>query len=259
VALSGGLDFAHLWGLLFNFTTSTPFEGATLDASMVGLYVGAIALPLAALSLLRERDPTMRAVAIAAGGMLLMSLGAFFFGRVALHWLVPTMNISRFPAADSRTSMVLCLALLAGSGARLLHDSKDAREVAFKLYAATWAGLGVAMVALRRFAYRDMAQTDYLHRVVGGLTAQMLLIGVLLLALGRRSRPRVLLGCLATLLVVDLGTSAILNYAAIGMRVSASERRARESTYRHVFDGADVDVPRIAPDAPNPELQRPAG
>lgn len=247
-ALEASLTFGHLWGMLFNFTTATVPEGSMLDLSMVGVYFGVVALPLVVVAVVHERDRAVKALTVAAGGLLLMSMGGWFFARFTLHWLVPGFNVSRFPAADSRTLMVLSLALLAGAGARLVaRDHPGSRALAARSAACLLAVLAVGMVAWRSVAYREMPQVSYFHRVVNGVTAEMLFLVAAMLLLARRPPvgARTAFVAMAVLLAVDLGTDVVLNYRVIGARVTRAEHRAAEATYRHGFDAAAATRPRI--------------
>jgi hypothetical protein len=248
-ALNGGLAFPHLWGALFNFMTWSVPEGSTLDLSMVGLYFGVVAIPLLVVAIVQERSRIGLALMIAAAVMLLMSLGGSFFVRYALHWLFPAFNLSRVPAADSRTSMVLCLALLAGRGLqRVADDEPGSRALAVRACGWLMVVLLGGMVAWRSVAYRDMPQATYLQRVVGGTTAELLfLFGMV--ALLRRQAPltarATVIGFVA-LLALDLGTDVALNYSVIGARESRKDHKARLATYRHTFDDlAAVERPRL--------------
>lgn len=247
-ALEASLTFGHLWGAIFNFTTASVPEGSMLDLSMVGVYFGVVALPLVVVAVAHERDRFVKALAVAAGALLLMSMGGWFFARYTLQWLVPAFNVSRFPAADSRTLMVLALALLAGAGARLVaYDHPASRALAAQSAAWLLGVVAAGLVGWRLVAYRDMPQVTYFHRVVNGATAELLLLlSVILLMLRRPSvSARSAFVVISALLAVDLGTDVALNYRVIGARVTRAEHRAAEVTYRHTFDTAASSRPRI--------------
>ena len=116
--LGGHVFFKYLWGTVFQFLATHSLAGDNSDISMRGLYVGAVALPLAAAAVLLSKQRITRPLLLLTVGAFLMACAGCFFGRVFLNILVPALNVSRFPSADSRALMALGLALLAGGGGR---------------------------------------------------------------------------------------------------------------------------------------------
>ena len=91
----------HLLSLLLPFFPVAPFPGTEVDITFRGIYLGGAALSLAVVCVTWSRGFIVAALAGAAVGSLLMSLGGNFFGRVALHAMVPLFNFSQYPAGDS--------------------------------------------------------------------------------------------------------------------------------------------------------------
>lgn len=243
VALSGGsLSFKHLWGMVFLFLPNYPLPGTDVDISMRGLYFGAIAIPLvlAALFLIEER--IVPALLFFSVTSFLMACGGMFFGRLALHILLPIMNFSRFPAVDSRGLMMLGLVLLAGGGAKLLQEnSAPARTLITRacigLIGLMILGLIVFRGVLEPAVYNDIA--------VNFITAEILFIGLAIIALRTFSGRRLIVSMVA-LLALELGTCVLANPTVVGQPVSAGYYRQLLTDHRSHFTPEAASVPRIA-------------
>lgn len=248
-ALTGGsLLFKHLWGIVFQFMTATPLPGNDTDISMRGLYFGALAIPLALAAILFIKDRIIPALLLLSCGAFLMACGSTFFGRLALHILFPPLNLSRFPAADSRALMVLGLALLAGGGARLLQEQHtQARAVTAR--ACIYL---IATLALGLFAFRSLVSAaSYENFVLNYITAEILFVALAILFL-RIFSGRLLMISLVTILALELGTCVVANFAIVGEPVSTDTYRALRASHRRDFTPESANAPRITtPDNPN--------
>lgn len=238
-ALNGGhLSFKHLLNLLFQFVTTYALPGPNTDISMRGIYMGALALPLVAVAVLRRRDAWTAAMGVFTLGAFLMACGWEFFGRVALHIVLPAFNFSRFPAGDSRALMVLGLALLAGRGMHVIcRDDVDAQQIGRR---GLWALLSVFIGAL--FWFQDVYPREvYFNGPVGYLAFNLLLVILALLvwpAIGARWARRVLLG----LMVLDLGVGVHANIDLMGDRTG--NYAEIESQHRRAFSTPAANVAR---------------
>ncbi|MNX83013.1 Bacterial membrane protein YfhO [compost metagenome] len=212
-ALTGGnLSFKHLFGFLFHFTLAQPLPGNDTDLSMRGLYLGVLALPLVAVALWRRRDAWTAALFCFSLATFLMACGIQFFGRVALHALIPALNFSRFPAGDSRTLMALGLALLAGRGLQvLLSNDTEARKIARNTIFALLALFVFGLLLFSRFYTPEEFSNGPLNYVA--ITALLTLLFLCLLPdLGTRFGK----GAFLVLLLLDLGTAFNANIWVAG-------------------------------------------
>jgi hypothetical protein len=206
-----GLTFKDLWGTIFQFSTVVPFPGTMSDNSLHGVYFGALALPLAwaALAFLRER-PVFPAAILCLGGFL-MACGGEFFLRSALHVWFDFLNLSRFPGSDSQGLAVLGGALLAGGGARLLSDGDErARDLVLR-GCLTLLGIFVAALLLSNF----LVKKDVNAVISDGISAEILFLLVAVLAL-RHLEGGQRMAALAAVLVLELGTAVLFNFAQAG-------------------------------------------
>ncbi|HEY0077701.1 MAG TPA: hypothetical protein VGB73_03575 [Pyrinomonadaceae bacterium] len=241
--LGGHLFFKNLLGIFFLFMTEHPPAGDNSDISMRGVYFGALALPLAFAALLLIKERITGALLFLSAGSLLMAGGGMFFGRVALHILLPVLNMSRFPSADSRALMVLGLALLAGGGAMLLGggDRPQARSLVLRSTLALLVLFVVSLFALRNLydehAYRDV--------VLNYVTLEIILVGLAVLALKIFS-GRTLLIWLAALVAIEAGTCVLANMKIVGAPTWGGDYRARRARHRRAFTPEAANEPRIA-------------
>ncbi len=238
-ALHGGhLSFKHLLNLLFQFVTTYSLPGPNTDISMRGIYIGALALPLVAIAVMRRRDVWTAAMGVFSLGAFLMACGWEFFGRVALHVILPAFNFSRFPAGDSRALMVLGLALLAGRGMQVLCcDDAVAKQLGRR---SLWALLIIFVGAL--FWFQDVYPPEvYFNGPAGYLVINLLLVIVALVvwpSINARWARRALLG----LLVLDLGIGVHANIDLIGERTGDYAEIERQ--HRREFTAEAAAVPR---------------
>jgi hypothetical protein len=241
--LGGNLFFRHLWGTVFLFMTEHPLPGTEPDISMRGVYFGALALPLAVAAVLYLKDEAVPAFAVLAVAAFLMACGGIFFGRLFLHILLPALNMSRFPSADSRSMMALGMVVLAGGGAALLRAGhEEARRFVFRASAALLAVLLAGMAAFRPL----YAPEVYNNVVLNFVTAEVLFVAAALAAL-RVARGRALLVCLLSLLALEAGTCVLANPKIVADYVrSADEYRARRALDSRAFTAEAAGVPRLA-------------
>jgi len=241
----GNLFFKHIWGMFFQFMIENPLPGNDINISMRGVYFGALALPLiaAALLLLKEKEKIVQPLLVLSVGAFLMACGGMFFGRVALHILLPILNMSRFPSSDSRALMVLGLVLLAGGGATLLQ--RDIPEGRRLISRACVVLLAVLVAGL--FGFRVIVDSaTYNNVVINYITAEIVFVGLAILAL-RIFSGRALLICLATLLVLELGTCVLSNMKIVGSPVEkAEDYLALRLKHQRAFTVEGANVPRIA-------------
>lgn len=243
VALSGGsLSFKHLWGMLFLFLPNHPLPGTEIDISMRGLYFGALALPLALAALLLIKERIVSALLFLSVTSFLLACGGMFFGRLALHILLPIMNFSRFPAVDSRGLMMLGLVLLAGGGAKLLQEnSQPARTLIIR----ACVGL-IGLMILGLIVFRGvLAPAVYNDIAVNFITAEILFIGLAIFAL-RKFVGRKLIVSMLALLALELGTCVLANPTVVGHSMSAGNYRQLVNAHRPQFTPEAANVPRFA-------------
>ncbi len=241
--IGGNLFFKHLWGMLFLFMAEHPLPGADADVSMRGVYFGALALPLALAALLLIRERIVPALALLSLAAFLMACGGWFFGRVFLHIIFPVLNMSRFPAADSRSLMVLGLALLAGGGLTLLQaGDANARALIFRATVGLLAALALGLYGLRAVYPADV----YNQVVMNFTTAELLFVAAALVAL-RVTGGRRLAACLVALLVLEMGTCVLANRKVVEHNVTSIEGyRAARARHRRDFTPEAAALPRVA-------------
>lgn len=203
-ALSGGnLRMTDLWNLFYPFLLWHPMPGPEADVSMRGLYMGAIAMPLVLIAWLRRQDRLTVGIGFFSFLTFLMACGIGFFGRTALHSVLPVLNFSRFPAGDSRTLMVLGLALLAGRGAEALaSEGARHRRLTVVSYSTLLGVLLAGLVVLPPLVSAEALGRVVLDGITGPALGSLLVLG-LVPWLGRR---RFAWG-LSALLALDLATA----------------------------------------------------
>jgi hypothetical protein len=220
-----------------------PFPGANGDISMRGVYFGALALPLALAALLLIKERIVKPLLLLSVGSLLMACGGMFFGRVALHILLPMLNMSRFPSADSRALMVLGLALLAGGGATLLQGG-DQPQARLFIFRATSVLLGLFLLAL--FGLRSVYDVHaYNDIVLNYVTIEILFVGLAIIAL-RTFSGRTLMLWLAALLALEVGTCVLSNMKIVGAPTWGGHYRALRARHRRAFTPDAANENRIA-------------
>ena len=255
-ALTGGnLSFKHIWGMFFQFMTSAPLAGNDPDISMRGMYFCALALPLALAALLLIKERIVTALLLLSSVAFLMSCGSMFFGRVALHILFPFLNMTRFPAADSRTLMILGLVLLAGGGAKLLRNNDPQ---SWTIIVRACVGL-IAALLIGLFYFRAVYDPAiYNSVVVNFISAEILFVGLALLAL-RIFSGRSLMISLVALLALEAGTCVLANPAIVGERASTEAYRALRASHQRQFTPDAANVPRIADKPELLSISEPSG
>jgi hypothetical protein len=238
------LPAKDLWGMLWSFNVQHPLPGSELDMSLRGTYFGAIGLVLAAVCLTRAHGWIVAPLLTLSLGSLLLSLGGWFFGRVFLHILLPVLNFSRLPAADSRGLAILGLSVLAGGGATLLAQRDPASgKVARK------AVVGLFVFYLFSLVGLPLIYGKPIEAVLSTVTFEVLCMALALLALGRASGPRLAV-LLAGIVWLENGYCALQNFEPIGQPISKNEYLALT---KHVpsFTLEGVNGPRLG-DGANP-------
>jgi hypothetical protein len=236
----GSLFFKHLWGAIFMFMTVAPLPQDDLDISMRGMYFGALCIPLALAALMLVRKRIVPALLVLSGCSLLMACGGTFFGRVALHVVINALNLSRFPAADSRALAVLGLTLLAGGGAKLLQENHlVARQFVFR----GLIGL-LVILAIGLFVFERVYGVETYYKVVlNFITMEMFFLALAMIAL-RTLKGRKLMFSLVALLALEMGTCALANFNVIGVPVNADDYRDSVASHQRGFHPDNVDSPR---------------
>lgn len=245
-ALSGGLHFPHFWGLVFPFTWDTVWPGFAPDPSMKGLYIGVLSVPLLVACASRARERWVGIVFGAGLLALLASTGYHFFGRIFLNLALPFLNLSRFPAADSRAFAALMLALLLAPGARaILADFDGLKPLLRRAFVGLLVFLPVLVVVFKLTLLASVDAAVFNDQVVGFVTAQMLLVaGGWFLTQQAASGRAFLLG-MGALLAVDLGNGVLQGYRMIGLPVSEEAHRAEEAEHATTFSPQAAMEPRV--------------
>ena len=197
-----------------------------------------MALSLAVVCVTWSRGFIVAALAGAAVGSLLMSLGGNFFGRVALHAVVPLFNFSQYPAGDSAAFLaMLALSLLAAGGAVLLARAHaPSRALARRALRSLLVLYLVAVVGL------TLVYGKYDDRVVSGVTFEAFCMLLALVALERGRGPR-LYPLLAGLALLELGYSAMVNFDVAGQPMPSAEYRRLLDSRVTTFSGAPPAKP----------------
>ena len=239
-ALSNGLTFKYLWGVLFHFLVVVPLPGSAADLTLRGVYFGAVALPLVGVALLSPVAPRVKVIAGLVIGTMLMSVPAQSFLRIALHIIVPFLNLSRQPGYDSRTWMVLGLVTLAALGARRLAVDMPGARVLFIRGCQLLLVLQLAGFAI---FHGLVAPEQYSDVVLDSLSAEVIFIGLAIFA-AARLKGRQLIAAICVSLALELGMSVVVNFGVIGAPMDAASYRALSERVK-IFSTQGTGEPRL--------------
>jgi hypothetical protein len=235
------LSFKHLWGPLFLFLTSQSLPGAEPDISMRGTYFGVVALALAITAVLcKPRQETAPPVVLAAFGFL-MATGSWFFIRTAMHVAFPAFNLSRFPAADSRTLAVLGCTLLAGGGAKVLLSGEAAALSTFRNVCLALIGL----MGLGLWMWKGLVDAAHYADVVVAFVSFELVILVIAFLSAKRLPVRQFLLVLGGFLVLEVGTGVVANFKVAGQPVTAADWQAFSDLHEQEFSADSAKEHRV--------------
>ena len=251
-ALAQSLTVKDLSHLVFGVGLDIPPDGGNIDISMRGLYFGILALPLAVAAVAFRRD--RRTAALGAGSFLalLMALGSSFYVRTAMHVWAGFLNLSRFPAVDSRAVAILGASLLAGAGLDwLVQPTDDDRapaagrdRVVGRVTVGLLVLLGIGLLLLRSTLFQSAAAPAFADRIA----APVILQGVWLVVawvIYRRIGPGRRLGrAMLILAALDLGSQVHLNYFVVGQDAPPAFWEAMQGEHAARFDPAKAMVPR---------------
>jgi hypothetical protein len=174
-----------------------------------------------------------------------MSMGRYSFLRVALHEWFSTLNLSRFPAADSRSVAVLAGCLLAGGGLAHLRDNPQGRR---KL-AGILAGLMVLMVVgqlwLRYIIYPSATPSSVILYFTNPVHVELFILGIALVAALRCARDRAVVSALVLCAAFDSGMHVSTDDSLYAVPLDAEIQHLLE-IHAKDFDSAKALVPRIS-------------
>jgi hypothetical protein len=244
-ALVQSLSPPDLWHLVFGASTRLASDGFVTDISMRGLYFGIVAFALALYAVIFRRCRMTTAIGVGFVAALLMSLGRHFFPRVALHDLIAGLNLSRFPAADSRAVAALAGSLLAGGGMAHLCEERDARPRLLRILAGLALLMLVGMIWLKNVIYPVGTPTATLEYHFTNTTyMELLVLVVALVAVARFVQPRPMAMALVLLAAFDSGTHAGADATLFAVAPDDSVKRC-VSLRDPGFDHAKALVPRV--------------
>ncbi|MGA7743385.1 MAG: hypothetical protein WBP56_21270 [Polyangia bacterium] len=229
----------HLLGFFFSFMIRQPLPGKEVDISMRGLYFGALAVVLAVIFMVYARGWRVLLLGAAALFSFLMACGGSFFVRVALHTFFPVLNLSRFPAADSRAFVVLALVMLAGGGLILLsQDHTAARNLAKRIvrYLVVFYLLSIPVLHLLYEKNDDSVVSGAIFEVLCMLLALFALV---------RFQSKILAWMLTTIVVLEAGYGVMVTFSPAGETISGAEYTRLQNSHETNFTTAGTGDPRI--------------
>jgi Bacterial membrane protein YfhO len=229
----------HLLGFFFSFMIRQPLPGKEVDISMRGLYFGALAVVLAVIFMVYARGWRVLLLAAAALFSFLMACGGSFFARVALHTFVPVLNLSRFPAADSRAFVVLALVMLAGGGLILLLQGHAAARSLAKRIVRYLIVFYLLSIPVLHWLYER--NDDF---VVSGAVFEVLCLFLALFALVR-FQGKTLAWMLTTIVVLETGYGVMVTFTPAGTTVSGAEYARLQNGHEPNFTTAGTAEPRL--------------
>jgi hypothetical protein len=173
-----------------------------------------------------------------------MSLGGDFFLRVALHNWFPPLNLSRFPAGDSRAVAALAGCLLAGRGLVLVREDADARRRLLKLLVGLMVVMVVGLLWLRPALFPSLT-ADYFPRAFNGtLLAELAMLGLAWLVLVRLARPDLMVAGLLVVAALDSGLHASVDAPLFARSPVDLGIVNFEQSHVSVFDPREALAPR---------------
>ncbi len=243
-ALAQSLSPSDLWHLLYGTPVSLVPNGETTDMSMRGLYFGVVALVLALYALVAHRGRATTVLGVGFLLALLMSMGRGFFARVALHDYLRILNLSRFPAGDSRAVAVLAASLLAGGGLANLLAKPDDRRHFSRMLLGSLAILLMGVWWLGSAIYPGTAAGVMHDKFASVVFVELLVVSIAWIGVQRFARAPALAICLLVASGVDMGVHA---GTVTDMWLVPSEGRTEQ--FRDIrsttFDPAKALVPRV--------------
>jgi hypothetical protein len=246
-ALLQSLSLFDLWHLVYGTSVSLASPGASADPAMRGLYFGIVALLLALYAIIAARSRTVTALAVAFFAALLMSVGKHFFARVALQDYLSFLNMSRFPAVDSRAVAALAGSLMAGAGAAHLFENPDERRGLVRVLAGGIALLLIGLLWLGPAIHPGTTPAVLHEKFNTVVLFELFLVLFTLLAVLRFARPGALVACLLVLSAVDSGTQAF-NQSFLWSVPGGGRVQQYHDIRKTDFNPAAALVPRV--DAP---------
>ncbi len=241
-ALVQSLSPPDLWHLVFGASTRLASDGFVTDISMRGLYFGIVAFALVLYAVLFRRCRTTTALGIGFLAALLMSLGRYSFPRVALHDLFSKLNLSRFPAADSRAVVALAGGLLAGGGLAHLREEPEARRRLIGILAGLALLMLVGILWLKNVIYPPTSSLDYYF--LGTTYLELMVLVIALIAVVRFLRPRAAAISLVLIAAFDSGTHASSDASLFAVAPEDDVLRCM-SIHVSDFDPSKALVPRM--------------
>jgi hypothetical protein len=242
-ALTQGLTPGDLWHLVYGASTRLAPDGFTTDISMRGLYFGIVALGFALYAATYRRCSATAALGIGFLFALAMSLGRFSFLRVALHDWLPFLNLSRFPAGDSRAVAALAGSLLAGGGlAQLREDPEGKRRIQWILVGLI-ALMLVGQVWLKNVIYSGATPASIGEYFTNTVHLELFALGIALVGVIRCVRPRALALVMVSVSAFDSGThlmtdTSLYSVANPGLIQHLNDIHSKD------FDPAKAMIPR---------------
>ena len=227
-ALTQALSPGDFWHLLYGASTRLPPDSYVTDISMRGLYFGVVALALAIYAIVSRRDGATTALGIGFLLALVMSLGALSFLRVALHQCLPFLNLSRFPAGDSRAVAALAGSLLAGGGLAHLREDPDAKRRMLGILVGLIGLMLVGQLWLRNIIYPFATAESIARYFTNPVHFELFILGIAVVAFLRCARPATLVATLLVLAAFDSGTHIVTDTSLFAVR--------QEKEIQHLLD-----------------------
>ncbi len=244
-ALGNSLVFPDLLHLVFGTSTLLIPDGAAADMSMRGLYFGILAFALALLACLHRPDRRTAVLGVGLVAALLMSLGSGSSFRVALHDYFPILNLSRFPAGDSRAVVALAGSLLAGGGLLAVRDDAQARRRLTRVL----LGLAVILITgplwLKDAIFAGTSATSFAQQFSGPMLGELFVVGLALVCLARGTRPGVLVACLLVVAAIDASVHASADAPLYACSPEMVGIQGAERMHVRTFDPANAERPRV--------------
>lgn len=244
-ALANSLSFSDLLHLIFGASTTLVPDGAPADMSMRGLYFGILAFALALVACMHGPDRRTATLAVGLLAGLIMSLGSGSSFRVALHDYFPVLNVSRFPAGDSRAVVALAGSLLAGGGLLLVRDDVEARRRLTRVLLGLAVLLIIGLLWLREAIFPGTGAIPFTQQFSPVVLAELLVVGLALVCLARGPRPGVLVACLLVVAAIDAGVHAPADASLYGRTPQSVGIQGTEKMHVRTFDPANAEVPRV--------------
>ncbi len=243
-ALIQSLSPSDIWHLVYGSSTRLSADAYTTDISMRGLYFGIVALALALYAVLFRRCRATTALGVGFLLALLMSLGKFSFPRLALHDYISALNLSRFPAGDSRAVAALAGSLLAGGGLAFLGEDPHGRRRLLRILAGFALLVLVGMVWLKNVIFPGASPGSLADYFGNTIHVELFVLVIALVAVVRFIRPQAMAASLLLVAALDSGTHTNTDMSLFAVTTDARVTRLREIRSK-TFDPAKALLPRI--------------